>query len=95
LEQVQELQQEFKNLELILQGTQRENEKCMADLERLAGGHFLSLPVIWAEYFYRQKLREKMLERELTKLAGDNWQVSPVHLTTLFFVSIPVLLGKP
>jgi len=23
----------------------------------------------------RQKLREKMLERELTRLAGDNWQV--------------------
>lgn len=28
------MQQEFKNLELILQGTQRENEKCMADLDR-------------------------------------------------------------
>jgi len=57
VEQVQKLQQEFKNLELILQGTQRENEKCMVDLER-------------------QKLREKMLERELTRLAGDNWQTN-------------------
>ncbi|KAF9528147.1 hypothetical protein CPB83DRAFT_907075 [Crepidotus variabilis] len=57
IEAVQELQQEFKNLELILQGTQRENEKCMADAER-------------------QKMREKMLERELTRLAGDNWQMN-------------------
>ncbi|KAK0464264.1 uncharacterized protein EV420DRAFT_1302529 [Desarmillaria tabescens] len=57
LESVQELQKEHKNLELLLQGTQRENERCMADIER-------------------GKTREKMLERELARLAGDNWQVS-------------------
>jgi len=55
LEAVQELQREFKNLDLLLQGTQRENERCMSELER-------------------SKKREKMLERELEKLAGVNWQ---------------------
>ncbi|KZV87974.1 hypothetical protein EXIGLDRAFT_619986 [Exidia glandulosa HHB12029] len=34
LEQVQELKKEYSNLDLILQGTQRENERCMAELER-------------------------------------------------------------
>ena len=34
LESVQALEKEYTNLELILQGTQRENERCMADLER-------------------------------------------------------------
>ncbi|KAH9486092.1 hypothetical protein JR316_0000156 [Psilocybe cubensis] len=57
IEEVQRLEKEFKNLDLILQGTQRENEKCMADIERA-------------------KAREKMLERELTRLAGDNWQAN-------------------
>ncbi|KAF8079301.1 hypothetical protein FPV67DRAFT_1468325 [Lyophyllum atratum] len=57
LEAVQELEKEYKNLDLLLQGTQRENERCMAELDRA-------------------RTREKMLERELTKLAGDNWQTS-------------------
>ncbi|KAJ3502770.1 hypothetical protein NMY22_g18475 [Coprinellus aureogranulatus] len=34
IEDVQAIQKEYKNLELILQGTQRENERCMAELER-------------------------------------------------------------
>lgn len=57
LEAVQELEKEYKNLDLLLQGTQRENERCMAELDRT-------------------RTREKMLERELAKLAGDNWQSS-------------------
>ncbi|KAF4612454.1 hypothetical protein D9613_004415 [Agrocybe pediades] len=57
LEVVQKVQKDYKDLELLLQGTQRENEKCMADMERM-------------------KTREKMLERELTRLAGDNWQAN-------------------
>ncbi|KAL5536110.1 hypothetical protein ACEPAF_4215 [Sanghuangporus sanghuang] len=57
LERVQELEREYKNLELLLLGTQRENERCMAELER-------------------GKNREKILERELTKLLGENWQRS-------------------
>ncbi|KAH8111881.1 hypothetical protein DFH11DRAFT_1610467 [Phellopilus nigrolimitatus] len=57
LEQIQGLEREYKSLELLLTGTQRENERCMAEMER-------------------GKNREKMLERELAKLAGDNWQTS-------------------
>lgn len=34
LETVQALQKEYTNLEIILQGTQRENERCMAEIER-------------------------------------------------------------
>jgi hypothetical protein len=34
LETIQELEKEYKNLELLLQGTQRENERCMAEMER-------------------------------------------------------------
>jgi len=34
LEAVQQVQKDYKDLELLLQGTQRENEKCMADMER-------------------------------------------------------------
>ncbi|KAG6839841.1 hypothetical protein C0991_011144 [Blastosporella zonata] len=56
LESVQQLEKEYKSLDLLLQGTQRENERCMAELERA-------------------RTREKMLERELARLAGDNWQV--------------------
>ncbi|KAI0713108.1 hypothetical protein C8T65DRAFT_645498 [Cerioporus squamosus] len=57
LDKIQALEKEYTNLELILQGTQRENERCMAELER-------------------GKVREKMLERELEKLAGANWQTN-------------------
>ncbi|KAI0334022.1 hypothetical protein GY45DRAFT_1270772 [Cubamyces sp. BRFM 1775] len=57
LETVQALEKEYTNLEILLQGTQRENERCMAELER-------------------GKAREKMLERELEKLAGANWQTN-------------------
>jgi hypothetical protein len=34
IETIQELEKEYKNLDLILQGTQRENERCMTELER-------------------------------------------------------------
>jgi len=57
IEKIQELEKEYKNLDLILQGTLRENEKSMADMERM-------------------RAREKMLERELTRLAGDSWQAN-------------------
>ncbi|TFY70902.1 hypothetical protein EVG20_g2106 [Dentipellis fragilis] len=57
LETIQALEREYKNLELLLQGTQRENERAMTELER-------------------GKTREKMLERELSKLAGENWQAN-------------------
>ncbi|KAH9170533.1 hypothetical protein EDB89DRAFT_1977129 [Lactarius sanguifluus] len=57
IEAIQELRKEYSNLELILQGTQRENERAMTELER-------------------GKQREKLLERELEKLAGGNWQAN-------------------
>lgn len=34
LETIQELEKEYKHLELLLQGTQRENERCMTEMER-------------------------------------------------------------
>ncbi|KII93008.1 hypothetical protein PLICRDRAFT_99923 [Plicaturopsis crispa FD-325 SS-3] len=55
IETIQALEKEYKNLELLLAGTNRENERAMTELER-------------------GKTREKMLERELSKLAGENWQ---------------------
>ncbi|KAI0275233.1 hypothetical protein BC834DRAFT_39165 [Gloeopeniophorella convolvens] len=67
IEAIQELRKEYSNLELILQGTQRENERAMTELER-------------------GKQREKLLERELEKLAGSNWQanleIAPAGLTS-------------
>ncbi|KAJ8075056.1 hypothetical protein PM082_019383 [Marasmius tenuissimus] len=69
LDAVQELEKEYKNLDLLLQGTQRENERCMAEIER-------------------GKTREKMLERELTRLAGENWQ------STLDVTPSPAAVGR-
>ena len=75
MEQVQELEREYRNLELLLTGTQRENERCMAELDR-CGINLHAVIYDSADYiFIRAKNREKMLERELTKLAGENWQV--------------------
>lgn len=34
LERIQALEKEYTNLEILLQGTQRENERCMTELER-------------------------------------------------------------
>jgi chaperonin cofactor prefoldin len=84
IEAIQELRKEYSNLELILQGTQRENERAMTELERL-----VSPAIVWkmvANSLYsvdRGRQREKVLERELEKLAGSNWQVralsTPAH----------------
>ena len=67
------------NLDILLQGTQRENERCMAELERYAVSvsHSCSLLTI-----RRGKAREKMLERELEKLAGANWQACPSNVSS-------------
>ncbi|KAJ6469128.1 hypothetical protein C8R47DRAFT_1325567 [Mycena vitilis] len=68
IETVQQLEKEYKSLGLLLDGTQRENERCMSEIER-------------------GKAREKMLERELTKLAGENWQsvldITPANAPTM------------
>jgi len=79
VEKVQELEKEYKNLDLILQGTQRENERCMAELERFVCCCLWSWLLIDLVHFARSaRTREKMLERELAKLAGENWQVRPL-----------------
>ncbi|KAJ7481885.1 hypothetical protein FB451DRAFT_1237465 [Mycena latifolia] len=68
LETIQQLEKEYKSLDLLLDGTQRENERCMSEIER-------------------GKAREKMLERELAKLAGENWQsaldIAPASAPTM------------
>ncbi|KAJ6527623.1 hypothetical protein DFH09DRAFT_935600, partial [Mycena vulgaris] len=68
LETIQQLEKEYKSLDLLLDGTQRENERCMSEIER-------------------GKAREKMLERELAKLAGENWQsaldIAPTSAPTM------------
>lgn len=56
IEKVQELEKEFHSLELLLHGTQRENERAMTELDRV-------------------KNREKLMERELKRFAGDDWEV--------------------
>jgi hypothetical protein len=62
---VQELEKEFQGLELLLHGTQRENEKAMAELERA-------------------KSREKLMERELKRFAGEDWEVGLFHIAFLW-----------
>ncbi|KAF9055678.1 hypothetical protein BJ165DRAFT_1427938 [Panaeolus papilionaceus] len=52
LDVIQALQREHKSNEIILQGTQRENEKCMAELERAKS----------REKWYDSKLREHVGE---------------------------------
>ncbi|PPR03471.1 hypothetical protein CVT24_012683 [Panaeolus cyanescens] len=52
LDVIQALQREHKSNEIILQGTQRENEKCMAELERAKS----------REKWYESKLREHVGE---------------------------------
>ncbi|KAF8518618.1 hypothetical protein JB92DRAFT_3112946 [Gautieria morchelliformis] len=64
IERVQELEKEFQSLELLLHGTQRENERAMAELERV-------------------KNREKLMERELRKFAGDDWE-DTLNMSTAF-----------
>ncbi|KAI9066467.1 hypothetical protein FKP32DRAFT_1589534 [Trametes sanguinea] len=79
LETVQALEKEYTNLEILLQGTQRENERCMAELER-------------------GKAREKLLERELEKLVGANWQSNleiPAPPTSSFHARAAASLISP
>ncbi|KAI0095182.1 hypothetical protein BDY19DRAFT_916659 [Irpex rosettiformis] len=66
LEVVQGLRKEYTNLELLLQGTQRENERCMAELERTK---------------VREKALESQLEKLAGPNWQDNLEIaSPVTL---------------
>ncbi|KAJ7793308.1 hypothetical protein B0H14DRAFT_3094031 [Mycena olivaceomarginata] len=62
LETIQRVEKEYKSLGLLLDGTQRENDRCMSEIER-------------------GEAREEMLERELAKLAGENWQIEQQQAT--------------
>ncbi|KAJ3557681.1 hypothetical protein NM688_g1341 [Phlebia brevispora] len=62
LETIQELRKEYTNLEIILQGTQRENERCMAELERAK---------------QREKSLEKELERLAGANWQENLDITP------------------
>jgi len=64
IERVQELEKEFSSLELLLHGTQRENERAMAELERA-------------------KNRERLLEGQMRKFAGEDWE-DTLNLNTTF-----------
>ena len=80
IEAIQELRKEYSNLELILQGTQRENERAMTELERFVlTCHPCQIDAHQRTHcnpgLNRGRQREKLLERELEKLAGSNWQV--------------------
>ena len=77
IEAIQELRKEYSNLELILQGTQRENERAMTELERLVLFAVLVRTITHSprHLIDRSRQREKLLERELERLAGSNWQV--------------------
>ena len=90
IEAIQELRKEYSNLELILQGTQRENERAMTELERSGQfrGHTPHRRTGTLTTPNRGKQREKLLERELEKLAGSNWQVR-VQITLVLRQSGP------
>ncbi|KAF7796202.1 hypothetical protein EIP86_007376 [Pleurotus ostreatoroseus] len=62
LETIQEIQKEYTNLEIILQGTQRENERCMTELERAK---------------QREKALEKELERLAGANWQENLNLTP------------------
>jgi hypothetical protein len=69
LEEIQELEKEYKHLELLLQGTQRENERCMTELERYVSvvyvrGGLLTVVVVWLS-------AEERIGR---KCSSGNWQ---------------------
>ena len=85
IEAIQELRKEYSNLELILQGTQRENERAMTELERLVLFAVLVETITHSPRHLvdRSRQREKLLERELERLAGSNWQVRVLTMPVL------------
>jgi hypothetical protein len=77
IETVQKIKAEYRNLDLLWQGTQRENERAMERLEQFVR---LILEInAYVDFLYSAKIREKQLERKLTELLGENWQVNLAH----------------
>ncbi|OCB87037.1 hypothetical protein A7U60_g5772 [Sanghuangporus baumii] len=85
LERVQELEREYKNLELLLLGTQRENERCMAELERylVSSGHLVvpGLGLTWSVWLPEGERTER---RFLNVNLRSFWErIGRDHLTSL------------
>ncbi|KAF9450005.1 hypothetical protein P691DRAFT_702193 [Macrolepiota fuliginosa MF-IS2] len=66
-EQIQELEKEYKNLDLLLQGTQRENERCMAELDRAK---------------QREKMLEQALAKLAGENWQSSLDIAPMPITT-------------
>ncbi|KAG6835093.1 hypothetical protein H0H93_004904 [Arthromyces matolae] len=79
LESVQQLEKEYKNLDLLLQGTQRENERCMTELDRAKT---------------REKMLEQALSRLAGENWQSSLDLTPaIHATAA--QSSPVTTRRP
>ncbi|KAG6901582.1 hypothetical protein C0995_010252 [Termitomyces sp. Mi166 len=67
LESIQQLEKEYKNLDLLLQGTQRENERCMTELDRVRK---------------REKMLEQALARLAGENWQSSLDIAPVTHST-------------
>ncbi|KAJ3572151.1 hypothetical protein NP233_g3278 [Leucocoprinus birnbaumii] len=67
VEHLQALEKEYKNLDLLLQGTQRENERCMAELERAK---------------QREKVLEQALAKLAGENWQSSLDIAPASITT-------------
>ncbi|KAF5352482.1 hypothetical protein D9756_006252 [Leucocoprinus leucothites] len=67
VEHLQVLEKEYKNLDLLLQGTQRENERCMAELERAK---------------QREKVLEQALAKVAGENWQSVLDIAPANITT-------------
>ncbi|KXN86001.1 hypothetical protein AN958_10611 [Leucoagaricus sp. SymC.cos] len=67
VEHLQALEKEYKNLDLLLQGTQRENERCMAELDRTK---------------QREKMLEQALAKVAGENWQSHLDIAPATITT-------------
>jgi hypothetical protein len=74
IEAIQELRKEYSNLELILQGTQRENERAMTELERLASPASLVRTIANGIYHIWSIGLDK--GRSFLSVSSRDWQVA-------------------
>ena len=74
IEAIQELRKEYSNLELILQGTQRENERAMTELERLVSPATLVWTIANGLYHIWSIGVDK--ERSFLSANSRDWQVA-------------------
>lgn len=80
VEAVDALKKEYMNLELLLDGTQRENERCMAELEKCA----LTSCTPNTAYSHR-KCSVENSAKKLSKVNSRSWQVQTGRCVQLFY----------